>query len=226
MISFICGAIKLSIFFVTLLLSLLVIFILFDTYVVVKSSVLDGSVAELSPSSNNGYDYSSLKRINDDVIGWIRIFDTNIDYPILQGKDNEYYLSRNIYKEFATAGSIFLDYRNDYYSDNFMIIYGHRMSYGNMLTDVTKYKNRNYFNSHKEGEIIFENDSHEARVVAYLMISAKTYDVYGLKDSAVSFIKDHALYREPFVNSGRFVLLSTCDRIEKTKRNVVLLEIL
>src|SRR5699024_6233805 len=72
--------------------------------------------------------FNDLHEINEDIIGWITINDTKINYPILQAEDNDYYLDRNYKHEDSPAGSIFMDYRNDVEQDNRnTIVYGHRM---------------------------------------------------------------------------------------------------
>jgi sortase B len=102
------------------------LYIVYDSLKVTKSVVLGEEIKMLAPL-DDAIDILRLRELNSDIVGWIRIPDTDIDYPILQGSDNDYYLSRNYLGEFAVAGSIFLDYRNDF-GDDFLIIYGHSMS--------------------------------------------------------------------------------------------------
>ena len=71
-------------------------------------------------------DYSQLKEKNSDVIGWIKVNNTNINYPIVQHNDNEYYLTHDLYKKNNGGGWVFLDYRNNNTFDNKnSIIYAH-----------------------------------------------------------------------------------------------------
>jgi len=87
-----------------------------------------------------------LLEINRDVVGWIKIPDTSIDYPVLQADDNEYYLDKDIYRNKNKAGSIFMDYRVKLDgSDKHIIIYGHHMRDGTMFKDLMKYKDRDFF---------------------------------------------------------------------------------
>ena len=91
----------------------------------------------------------ALQEINDDVIGWIRITDTNIDYPVVKGVDNEYYLKHNVRKESSQSGSIFMDYRNQGGNrDLNTIIYGHNMRDGSMFEELTNYKKKDFFIEH------------------------------------------------------------------------------
>jgi len=91
-----------------------------------------------------------IKKINQDVAGWISITGTNIDYPVLQGKDNDFYLKHNIYKEKSRAASIFMDYRNDpTFEDQNTILYGHNMKDGSMFRDLLYYEQPWFFKKHK-----------------------------------------------------------------------------
>ena len=97
--------------------------------------------------SENSIDLYNLYLINNDVVGWIRIEGTNINYPVMQ--NSEYYLRQNIYKEYSTYGTPFLaDYCNINLSDN-LIIYGHHIKSGMMFADLDKYKSYDYYLNHK-----------------------------------------------------------------------------
>ncbi len=93
---------------------------------------------------------SSLFAINPDVIGWLKVNNTNVDYPVVQTNNNDYYLKHNLYKESDKNGWIFMDYRNSLYNlDSNTIIYGHNMYYSSvMFGSLTKaYKKDWYSNS-------------------------------------------------------------------------------
>ena len=95
-------------------------------------------------------DFEALAGINKDIIGWIKIPGTNINYPLLQGADNDYYLRRNYRRETLRAGSIFLDYRCDPgMGGKNSIIHGHNMRNGSMFSQLLKFGNQSFYNSHK-----------------------------------------------------------------------------
>ena len=75
-------------------------------------------VSDMSEKSNED---SSIKNINEDYIFWINIPDTEIDYPVVQGDDNEYYLNNNFYKEESISGTIFLDSSNNINDKNLIL---------------------------------------------------------------------------------------------------------
>ena len=90
-----------------------------------------------------------LQEENSDIVGWIEIEGTNINYPVLQGEDNKYYLTHNYKKEKSQKGSIFLskDYDLKLPSDN-LLIYGHNLISGQMFNNLLKYKNREFYEKH------------------------------------------------------------------------------
>ncbi len=107
-----------------------------------------------------------LQKENTDVKGWIKINDTNINYPLLQGTDNDYYLNRNYQKEYSSYGSIFIDKDsnlNDVNSN--VIIYGHSMKDQEMFQNLLNYANKEYYDSHKIIEIYINNEARKYEIV-------------------------------------------------------------
>lgn len=88
--------------------------------------------------------FSSLKEKNKDTVAWLKVENSNIEYPIVKTKDNDYYLTHNYYKEYNIAGWPFADYKNKFDgTDKNLIIYGHNMQDNSMfgsLKDVIKPK--------------------------------------------------------------------------------------
>lgn len=95
-------------------------------------------------------DFEALTAENPDTIGWIRIPDTNVDYPIVQGTDNDFYLDHDFYGKESAAGSIYLDFESeaDLQGRN-QILYGHNMKNGSMFKDINRYKDPEYFKEHQ-----------------------------------------------------------------------------
>lgn len=94
--------------------------------------------------------FEELMKENPDTIGWIRVPDTNIDYPIVQGEDNDFYLNHDFYGKENIAGAIYLDFESqgDFVGRN-NILYGHNMKNGSMFKDVNRYKDPDYFKEHQ-----------------------------------------------------------------------------
>lgn len=92
--------------------------------------------------------FKGLLEINKDVVGWIKITGTKIDYPVLQSDDNEFYLKHNINKEVTSHGSIFIDYRNSHNEEANTVVYGHSMKDGSMFGELYQYKNVEFYKNH------------------------------------------------------------------------------
>ena len=94
-----------------------------------------------------------LKSINNNYEMWIEIPNTKINYPIVQGKDNEYYLKHNFKNESNMSGTIFVDCNNNIDEDKNIIIYGHNMRNGTMFNNITKFKEESFFNNNNNNTI-------------------------------------------------------------------------
>jgi len=85
-------------------------------------------------------DIAALQEVNPDVIGWIRIPGTKVDYPLLQGQDNDYYLKHTWDGKENSVGSIFMEHRNSPELTDFnTIVYGHNMNDGSMFANIRRY---------------------------------------------------------------------------------------
>ena len=95
-------------------------------------------------------DFSELKKINPDIVGWLTMENTVIDYPVVKGKDNEYYLHHLYTGEWNSLGTLFVDFRNyDLFTDRNTVIYGHSMLNGSMFFILEKYKKQSFYEEHK-----------------------------------------------------------------------------
>lgn len=89
--------------------------------------------------------------LNSDYVGWLTIEDTEVDYPVVRGKDNDYYLKHNFYKEEDVLGAIFMDYRNAGMGlDKHTILYGHYAKYGQMFKDLDRYLSEDFLTANSE----------------------------------------------------------------------------
>lgn len=93
-----------------------------------------------------------LQETYPDAIGWIYIPDTNINYPIMQGEDNDFYLTHSADGRSLKSGCIELDYRcENRFQNNFNILYGHNMKNGSMFANVCRFKDKSYYDRHSYG---------------------------------------------------------------------------
>lgn len=170
-------------------------------------------------------------KLNKDVVGWIKIFDTHISYPVVQGKDNQEYLNKDVFGEFSFSGSIFLDYRNACdFTDSYSIIYGHHMEYGAMFGDVVEFKNGDYFQEHKTGALFLLDDTYKITLFACVETQEFNNKIYNPivqgkdnLDTLLKYIKDEAVqYRDISLNhDDKIIGLSTCAEAGTNERVVL-----
>lgn len=91
--------------------------------------------------------FDNLKKINSDVVGWIKVNGTNINYPFVQSKDNKYYLTHSFNKSYNNAGWVFLDYRNNNINNRNTIIYAHGRTDKTMFGTLRKVLNNGWINN-------------------------------------------------------------------------------
>lgn len=103
-------------------------------------------------------DFSELLSINEDIIGWIYIDGTVVNYPMLQGMNNKYYLDKTYYKKYLASGSIYLDTDNKRdLSDAHSIIYGHNMKNHTMFGDMDDFMDEKYLADHPYIDILLSD---------------------------------------------------------------------
>ena len=118
-----------------------------------------------------------LQKENKEIIGWLEIEGTSINYPVCQTTDNDYYLTHNYKKEESSSGSLFLDKGFDLIngSSNYLI-YGHRNKQGIMFEDLIKYVKESFYNEHKiiKFTTTSEDKKYEILSVFYSRVYYKT----------------------------------------------------
>ena len=120
-------------------------------------------------------EYETLYNKNKKLIGWLKIDDTNIDYPVMQTSDNTYYLDHNYNQEYDKNGSIFLDYNcNVYPRSTNMIVYGHHMKSGNMFGNLQKYAKESYGKKHSV--ITFDTIYEKAQYQVMYVFRSQVYN--------------------------------------------------
>lgn len=110
---------------------------------------------------------SELQKQNPDIVGWLEIEGTNINYPVLQGEDNSYYMTHDYKKEESSSGSLFLDKDYDWSipSSN-LLIYGHNLNNGLMFQELLKYEDESFYKEHPNVRFTTEKDDSEYEIIA------------------------------------------------------------
>lgn len=112
-----------------------------------------------------------LQKENSDIIGWLQIENSNINYPVLQGQDNSYYMTHNYKKEYSKEGSLFLDKDYDWSipSTN-LLIYGHNNRGSNaMFTSLINYKDEDYYKTHKTIRLTTNQEDAEYEIISVFL---------------------------------------------------------
>ena len=188
--------------------------------------------------SENQIKLEELRKENKDIIGWLEIKDTNINYPILQAKDNDYYLDHNYKKEKSISGSLFLDASFDIEngSTNYLI-YGHRNKNGLMFEDLMKYAKKDFYEKHKTFNFTTLEEDATYEIISvfysrvyytdekdvfryYYFVNAKNEDefndfIYNAKKASIYNTGVDANYKD------QLITLSTCEYSQDNGRFVV-----
>lgn len=183
--------------------------------------------------------FLNVKDLNQDIIGWISIDDTDISYPLLQTVDNSYYLTHNYKNETSNYGSIFM-HKNSVLTNEFsnLIIYGHNMNDNSqMFSPLLKYENKDFYNNHKTIRITTEDKEYIYTI--FSVFKSKVYetsdttsfkyysyvDLYS-KDTFNEYItncKKYQLYNTGVsaVYGNQIITLSTCEYSQDNGRLVI-----
>lgn len=122
---------------------------------------------------------TKLKELNNDTIGWLTVKNTKIDYPVLQSKDNEYYLKRSFDKTKNARGWLFADYRNSFDKlDDNTIIYGHTMKSGHMFGTLKNVLSPDWYNNLDNRTIIFNTENSNNNWLIFSIYTIKKSNDY------------------------------------------------
>lgn len=122
-----------------------------NTYVQISKEAVISPAPQQTTETFLRHDFDKLRDTNADTIGWISMADSSVDYPIVQGKDNTYYLNHLFDGSAHRAGAIYLDSNNDKnLSDKNTFIYGHHMKDGSMFHDIAAFSDPQWAAAHPE----------------------------------------------------------------------------
>ena len=210
---------------ISLILFLICLYAMVDAYMV-YAGASDTSILRYKPELG---DTQALQELSDDAVAWLTVDNTKIDYPVMQGKTNEEYLNKDPYGNYSLAGSIFLDSRNNRnFTDAYSLVYGHHMEYGAMFGALDDYVGREYFDTHKTGELTVVNGRrYSISFFAVCKAQATEGVVFNPTESSrkklLGFLKKNAVIYEPQQASegARIIALSTCQSAENVERIIV-----
>lgn len=182
----------------------------------------------------SGIDFEELRKINPDVVGWLSMKDTVIDYPVVKGKDNDYYLKHLFTGEYNTLGTLFVDFRNyDLFEDKNTIIYGHSMLNGSMFFILEEYKKQSFYDEHPEFTFVTPDKSYLLKPIAGKIMDAKEpFVVFDFADDQVfldyvnGFIKTSTFRSKETINGDdKIVMMIKCSHDFEDARYVLVCKV-
>lgn len=182
---------------------------------------------------NNDINMQKLYEINSDIIGWIRIDNSNIDYPVMQTKNSpNYYLRKNFYKQYSYLGTPYLAENCDINISDNLIIYGHHINNSKIFGELENYRKEEYYNSHKIIKLYTLEEKREYEIISIFITNAYTgFKYYNFISSGnenefnkfVNQCKELSFFdiENTAVYGDKLLTLSTCDYSSKNARLVI-----
>ena len=160
----------------------------------------------------------NLVQARKDYRAWIKIDNTNIDYPVMQSNDDLYYANHDIDGNVSLTGAIYMaaDNTSDL-SDDYIVIYGHHMDNGAMFGDLDRFLDKEFFDSNDGGKFVF-SDGGVADLKLWAVVHTDAYEdeVYSVNtqefDDVVEYVNKYSKYIKPSAleNAKKIIALSTC----------------
>jgi len=139
-----------------------------DNNPLVEGILNDNSMPQANVETERMKMLKELQKENSDIVAWIEIKDSKINYPLLQGEDNDYYMTHTYKKEYSKDGSLFLDKNYDWNKPSTnLLIYGHNnIGSTEMFVDLMNYKEEEYYNNHKTIRFTTAEEDAEYEIIA------------------------------------------------------------
>ena len=162
-------------------------------------------------------DFDALQEKNPDVVGWLHGQDGEINLPVVQGRNNDYYLHRMLDGTWNYAGTLYVDYRNHFLEDDITVIYGHKMKNKTMFGKLDLYDQYSYYEEHPFLRLYTPEAIYELQVIANVYTDTLEQLVfnYGSEEAffqALQSFIDRSPYKTdtPIEYGDKLVLLYTC----------------
>lgn len=183
------------------------------------------------PTVKRTKSFKELQKINPDVIGWLRVNETHINYPLVQAENDDKYMNTDAEGKYSLSGAIFLHCENKPdFTDFNNIIYGHHMEKNMLFGDIGLFAEKKFFDEHKYGNLYFNGKDHG--IEFYALVQADAYnerifnvcpDTSEAKRAYLREIRANALYKRDIkiTESDHLVLLTTCTSDMTNGRNIL-----
>ena len=194
-----------------------------------KADKIYENIREMNTSTEDSKDYQ-LPSINPDYRFWLKVDNTNIDYPVVQSEDNSYYLTHDFNKNYLPSGSIFMDYRNNFEEDDSVIVYGHHMRNKTMFRELVNFKKENFFNENNLIRVEYKDTTYVYEVFSVYVANLNHGDYLKVnfedeedKKEYLNYIKNRSLYKKDIElnSSDDIITLYTCSYEFDDARTIV-----
>lgn len=179
-------------------------------------------------------DINKLYEENKDIVGWLKIDNTTINYPIMQNiNDPNYYLHRDFYKNYFSYGTPYMAKQCNLNSDN-IVIYGHHMKNNKMFGELEKYKSKDFYNNHKIITFTTLEKEYSYEIFAVFKTTVYTKNTFRYYENInfenkkmyndfINICKDKSLYQTgiEIKDKEKLITLSTCEYSNKNSRLVI-----
>ena len=179
-------------------------------------------------------DINKLYEENKDIVGWLKIDNTTINYPIMQNiNDPNYYLRRDFYKNYSSYGTPYMAKQCNLNSDN-IVIYGHHMKNNKMFGELEKYKSKDFYNNHKIITFTTLEKEYSYEIFAVFKTTVYTKNTFRYYENInfenkkmyndfINICKDKSLYQTgiEIKDKEKLITLSTCEYSNKNSRLVI-----
>ena len=182
-------------------------------------------------AATQNYSFKELQEINPDVFGWLTVYGTHIDYPIVQSSDNVKYVNTNALGRYSLSGAIFLDTRcSKDFSDFSSILYGHHMEKQAMFGEIGLFAQKDYFDARRYGKLYYGGKEHGLEFIAFVHCDAYDTTVFRTQITGREAQKPYLnlLYKKATYTRSvrataddRIVLLSTCSSGSTNGRDIL-----
>lgn len=183
-------------------------------------NLIESVFIEIPEKEESSIDWNYLKSINEDIIAWIEIENTNINYPILKDSNSLYYLKHNYLKKYNSNGSIFTLENN--FNNNETLIYGHNMRNGTMFSLLGNYLNKDFLFLHQKIKIYTPDSNYEGLIFSCYSIGIATEknNISNLGfDERIEYYKNASQVKVDNVEiKEKIVKFSTCSYINARTR--------
>lgn len=223
-----------------LAMSLYGLYVLCDIFYINQTAFVSHDLLQYRPSistdgesEDNSASLGNLKSINSDTVGWVEIFDTHINYPVVQGKDDLEYLNKDIYGNSTLTGSIYLaSDNNSDFNDWYNLLYGHHMDNGAMFGDISKFLDQDYFQTHSKGILQTQSGTYVLNIFACISTDSYEGTIYHISEDAEErypklkeYISNHSYQLTEMPDDARILAFSTCTDATTNGRIVLFADV-